>query len=102
MFELPIRFLLATRFVQGIAEQIFAVLGYTSLQRNISGEMLSRVSAYDHLGSIALAALGIVAAGFLFEAIGYRSTLLVGVAIGLLSKIAALSVRDACTRTTGD
>jgi hypothetical protein len=64
--------------------------------------MLSRVSAYDHLGSIALAPLGIVAAGFLFEAIGYRSTLLVGVAIGLISTIAALSVRDVRTMTTDD
>ncbi len=99
---LPVFAVAAAGFVQGIAGQIFAVLWYTSLQRNISGEMLSRVSAYDHLGSIALAPLGIVAAGFLFEAIGYRTTLLVGVAIGLISTIAALSVRDVRTMTTDD
>lgn len=99
---LPVFVVAATAFAQGVAGQIFSVLWYTSLQRKISGEMLSRVSAYDHLGSIALAPLGIVVAGSLFEAIGYRSTLLVGAGIGLLSTIAALSVRDVRMMTTGD
>ncbi len=58
-----------------MAGQIFAVLWYTTLQQKVPAHMLSRVSAYDHLGSIALAPLGIVVAGFLFELIGYRTTL---------------------------
>ena len=99
---LPVFVVAAAGFVQGVAGQIFAVLWYTSLQQEISAKMLSRVSAYDHLGSIVLAPLGIVVAGFLFEAIGYRSTLLVGAAIGLLATTAAFSVRDVRMMTTGD
>ena len=67
-------------FVEGVAGQVFAVLWYTTLQQKIPAHMLSKVRAYDHLGSIALAPLGIVAGGFLFEAIGYRSTLLMAAA----------------------
>jgi hypothetical protein len=56
--------------------------------------MLSRVSAYDHLGSIALAPLGIVAAGILYESIGYRTTLiLAGLAI-IIPTALALTLRD--------
>ena len=56
--------------------------------------MLSRVSAYDHLGSIALAPLGIVAAGILYESLGYRATLiLAGLAI-IIPTALVLTVRD--------
>jgi predicted MFS family arabinose efflux permease len=93
-FPLPVFVVATAGFISGTAGQIFAVLWYTSLQQKIPSEMLSRVSAYDHLGSIALAPLGIVAAGFLFEAIGYRSTLLIGVGAVFVPTLAALSVRD--------
>lgn len=54
-------------FVEGIAGQIFSVLWNTTGQMKVPQRLLSRVSAYDHLGSTILAPLGIVAAGFLFE-----------------------------------
>ncbi|MEM1435545.1 MAG: MFS transporter [Pseudomonadota bacterium] len=70
----------AAAFIGGVAGQIFAVLWYTTLQTEIPASMLSRVSAYDHLGSIALAPLGLVVGGVLYEAIGYRPTMLLAAA----------------------
>jgi len=67
-------------FAHGMSGQIFGVLWNTTLQRKIPSTMLSRVSAYDTLGSIGLAPLGIVAAGFLLETVGSVVTLLIATA----------------------
>lgn len=91
---LPAAAVAAAAFVQGITGQTFAVLWYTTLQRKIPSHMLSRVSAYDHLGSISLAPLGIVVAGFLFEQIGYRASMWIAAAAILGPAAAAFSVRD--------
>ena len=91
---LPAYLVAAGAFVQGVAGQVFAVLWYTTLQQRIPAHLLSRVSAYDHLGSIALAPLGIVVAGFVFEWIGYRATLLIAAVVTVLPSLAAFSVRD--------
>ena len=61
--------------------------------------MLSRVSAYDHLGSIALAPLGVVAGGLLYENLGAELTLLIAVATVVIPTALALCVRDVRTMT---
>lgn len=71
----PVVWIFAASFVQGAAAQIFGVLWYTTLQTQIPPDRLSRVSAYDHLGSVALAPLGVVAAGALYESVGGPATL---------------------------
>ena len=81
-------------FAHGICNQIFAVLWYTTLHRKIPRDVLSRVSAYDNLGSIALAPLGIVVAGFLLESVGSRTTLLIAVAMAVIPTAIALLDRD--------
>jgi len=81
-------------FIGGVAGQIFGVLWYTTLQRKVPGEMLSRVSAYDHLGSISLAPLGIVAGGYLFEALGFRTTLVIAALTVIVPTALVLCVRD--------
>jgi len=81
-------------FIEGIAGQVFAVIWYTTLQKMIAPDMLSRVSAYDHLGSVVLAPLGIVVGGFLFEAIGYRETLLIASLAIVVPTLAVLAVRE--------
>ena len=91
---LPVVLVAAAAFLEGVAGQIFAVLWYTTLQQKIPAHLLSRVGAYDHLGSLALAPLGIVVAGFLFELIGFRSTLLISALTIILASMAAFSVRD--------
>jgi predicted MFS family arabinose efflux permease len=97
---LPVWVIAALSFIEGIAGQIFAVLWYTTQQKMIAPHMLSRVSAYDHLGSIVLAPLGIVAGGFLFELIGFRSTLLIAAAVIVLPALGVLTVRDVRELTT--
>lgn len=88
-------------FISGFAGQLFAVIWYTTLQMKIPAHMLSRVSAYDHLGSIALAPLGIVAAGILFETIGFRLTLIIAALTVIVPTIIAFCVRDV-RRMTND
>ena len=81
-------------FVHGLASQVFSVLWYTTLQKKVPGNMLSRISAYDHLGSIALAPMGIVVGGYLFEAVGFRPTLIIAALAILIPTALALCVRD--------
>ncbi len=84
----------------GFAGQIFGVLWYTTLQRKVPSELLSRVSAYDHMGSIVLAPLGIVVGGILYEALGPRATLLIAAAAIIVPTLAVLCVHDVRTMTT--
>jgi predicted MFS family arabinose efflux permease len=91
---LAVPWIVSAAFVTGFTGQIFAVLWYTTLQTKVPAQMLSRVSAYDHLGSIGLAPLGIVAAGFLYESMGYRITLLVAAGLIIVPTLLVLCVRD--------
>lgn len=81
-------------FIAGFAGQIFGVLWYTTLQTHVPSHMLSRVSAYDHLGSIGIAPLGIIVFGFLYEAIGYRDTLLLCASCVIVPTMAVLCVKE--------
>ena len=94
---LSMEMIAVTAFVQGVAGQTFAVLWYTTLQQKIPAEMLSRVSAYDYLGSLALAPLGIVVAGFMFEQVGYRATLLASALVVIVPTALVLLVKDVRT-----
>ncbi|HEY5644854.1 MAG TPA: MFS transporter [Pseudomonadales bacterium] len=90
----PVWLAMLAACIAGAAGQLFAVLWYTTLQRKVPGEMLSRVSAYDHLGSISLAPLGIVAGGYLYEALGYRPTLMIAALAVIVPTALVLCVRD--------
>lgn len=84
-------------FINGIAGQIFGVLWVTTLHRKIPPDVLSRVSAYDNLGSIALAPLGLIGAGLLLERIGSTPTLLIAAALIIVPTALALLDRDVRT-----
>ncbi len=90
----PLLVIMAATFVSGLAGSWFGLLWYTTLQTRIPAHMLSRVSAYDHFGSIALAPLGVLAGGILFEWLGARSTLLLAAAAVILPTVAVLFVPD--------
>jgi len=94
MVPLSIPLITLAACISGIAGQTFAVLWYTTLQTKVPEHLLSRVSAYDHLGSIALAPLGIVFAGLLYESLGFRTTLIIAAAAIVISTAAVLCVRD--------
>ncbi|HEU5270215.1 MAG TPA: MFS transporter [Jatrophihabitans sp.] len=81
---------LAAMIANGVAFDIFGVLWQTTLQRQIPEGMLSRVSAYDIFGSIALAPLGTLLAGPIAAAVGVHAALLGCGALALLSTAGAL------------
>jgi hypothetical protein len=64
------------------------------MQQQISGEMLSRVYAYDMLGSIALVPVGLAAIGPLADALGTQETLYGAAALIVLVTLPVLAVRD--------
>ncbi len=86
--------LLAGSFVSGIGVAIFLSLFDTVLQRNVPGPLLSRVSAYNWLGTIALSPLGYALAGPAAGIAGPRPVLLVGAAFALVSTLALLGVGE--------
>lgn len=96
----PLAIIAFGAFVGGVAGQIFAVLWYTTLQTEIPANMLSRVSAYDHLGSVALAPVGIVIGGALFESIGSTSTMMIAASAVIVPTILVLFVPSIWTLRT--
>lgn len=86
--------LCAAAFVHGIAGQVFGVLWSTTLHTRIPSQLLSRVSAYDSLGSIALAPVGVVLAGMFYEDIGREVTLWVIAATVIVPTALVLFVPD--------
>ena len=91
---LPVPAVATAAAISGIAGQTFAVLWYTTLQIKVPEHMLSRVSAYDHLGSIGLAPLGLLVGGWLYETYGYRPTLMLAISCVVLPVFMVLCIRD--------
>lgn len=83
----PLAVVVGAAFVAGFATEIFGVLWDTSMQQEIPLEKLSRLYAYDALGSLALTPLALAALGPIAGAAGNRATL-VGCAILVLAATA--------------
>ena len=84
----------AAAFAAGLGIEVFGVLWDTTMQQEIPPEKLSRVSAYDALGSFILMPLGFVAIPVIAGAVGNRATFLgTGVLITLVTA-AVLLVED--------
>jgi hypothetical protein len=59
----------AAAFVSGVGLEVFAVCWDTTMQQQISEHMLSRLYAYDALGSICLVPVGLALIGPVADAI---------------------------------
>ncbi|HSN05820.1 MAG TPA: MFS transporter [Candidatus Angelobacter sp.] len=83
-------------FLGGVAADVFGVLWDTALQQHVPGESLSRVSAYDWFGSMALVPLALAAAGPLVAAVGVERAIWVAFGLGVVPVLALLDpgVRD--------
>ena len=90
----PLAWIGAAAFVAGLGFEIFNVLWNTALHTHVEPSALSRVSAYDAVGSILLVPLGQALAGFAVEAFGAPSTLLVAAAAIVLPTAAVLFVPE--------
>ena len=85
----PVFVIAPVAFVAGGGFAVFDTQWATALQRHVPHELLSRVSAYDWLGSVALLPLGYVIAGPIAAAIGVRMALW-GSSIFMLLAISAV------------
>jgi MFS family permease len=91
---LPVALLLPTFVLTGTGIALFDIWWHTALAERVPPHMLSRVTAYDWMGSLALLPIGYVLAGPLGEAFGAVEVLSVGSAVALAALAAALAVRD--------
>ncbi len=81
-------------FAWGISIELFAVLWFTALHRNIPREALSRVGAYDAMGSLMFGPIGLALAGPLVSVLGLQAGFLIAAAVATVAILAALGSRS--------
>jgi hypothetical protein len=77
----------------GVGLALFGIWWETALAERVPPHLLSRVSAYDWMGSLALLPLGYLLAGPLGETLGAAEVLAAGAAAGALVLGSGLLVR---------
>jgi MFS family permease len=90
----PVALLVVMAFAGGIGIELFGVFWDLSMQQHVPRELLSRVYAYDMLGSIALMPLGYLIVGPLSAGFGVHATLWICVGSIVALCLATLAVRD--------
>lgn len=96
----PLALVVVCAFATGFGFSLLMIWWETALARHIPASALSRVSAWDWMGSLALLPLGFLLAGPLAAAFGPRTVLGVGSVIGFLLLLVGLLPRE--TRELGD
>jgi predicted MFS family arabinose efflux permease len=91
---LPVAALLPIFTLTGICVALFGIWWETALAERVPPHVLSRVTAYDWMGSLALLPLGYVLAGPLGERLGSTEVLIGGSLLALVFLGGALTVRD--------
>ena len=91
---LPEPLVLPLFLLDGIGVALFGIWWETALAERVPPHMLSRVTAYDWMGSLALLPLGYVLAGPIGEQLGAVEVLVGGSAVALLALMSSLLVRD--------
>jgi hypothetical protein len=97
----PIWVVLALSLTAGFGFSLFGIWWETALVRHIPAGALSRVSAYDWMGSLALLPLGFAIAGPLAAAFGARNVLALG-AVLAMAMIALAIVPRSTRELTGE
>jgi len=90
----PLVAIVVFQFFAGSSIGLYVPLWDTLLQERVPPKLLSRVSAYDWMGSLAFMPLGFAAAGPIAALIGIRATLIAGGVWCAFSVAALLSVRE--------
>ena len=91
-FHIGVLMILA--FISGIAMDLFFVMWMTMFQTHVPEEALSRVSAYDALGSNLFAPFGLFIAGPMAQWIGTSNTLYIAGTIAIVMAGGSLFNRD--------
>lgn len=90
----PVAWIAAGGFAAGAGIELFAVLWNTSLHTHVAPEALSRVSAYDVVGSMAFAPIGEALAGPLVASVGAPLTLQWATALVIVPTLLVLAVPE--------
>jgi len=88
----PVIAIAAAQAAAGVAIGFFVAVWQTTLQQHVPEEALSRVSAWDWMGSFAFMPLGFVLAGPVSDEIGISTTLWIGVVWCTLSTAVVAAV----------
>jgi MFS family permease len=88
---LPLWGLVPFSLASGIGVALFSVWWETAMASNIPPSALSRVSAFDWMGSLGLSPIGFLLAGPIAAEIGARETLAAGAAIALMVDLAVMT-----------
>jgi MFS family permease len=91
---LPLPLVIALFALAGFAMAVFGIWWDTALAQKVPPHLLSRVSAYDWMGSLALLPFGYLLAGPIGEAVGSREVVALGAAVGLVALASALLARE--------
>jgi hypothetical protein len=98
-FGAPLWTVVGGAFAVGLSLTVFGVLWSTTMQREIPAAVLSRVSAYDMLGSLMFGPVGLLIAGPAAVVVGARPALIGCGVVILTTTAAALLSRDVRTLT---
>ncbi|WP_189150650.1 MFS transporter [Streptomyces lacrimifluminis] len=90
----PVAVLCVVMFVTGVTQEVFGVSWMTALHQEIPEDKLSRVSAYDWFGSVAILPLATALAGPAEHTFGRTAALWGCAALVVVVTAGALSVRD--------
>jgi predicted MFS family arabinose efflux permease len=93
----PLFVVIAAAFLAGASQEVFGVCWVTAFQQQIPHDKLSRLSAYDALGSWALMPVGLAVLGPIGAAAGAHATLLGCAAVSILVTAAVLLSHDVRT-----
>ena len=92
-FALPLGIVAAGAFAWGLAIELFMVLWLTAMQSHVPKDALSRVSAYDAMGSLMFGPIGLALAGPLIAAVGLQTGFLIAAAVAALAIAGSLFSR---------
>jgi predicted MFS family arabinose efflux permease len=90
----PVALIVAVGVAGGFGIQLFNVLWVTTLQQHIPQDHLSRVSAYDLLGSFIAIPIGLTIAGPLSDVIGVHATIWAAGGLLLAATLPLLALPD--------
>ena len=93
-FAAPVPAIVATELASGLALGLSGTIWETTLQEHVPLAALSRVSAYDWMGSTVLRPVGFAVVGPLASLAGVRATLLGAAVLGLAANAALLAVPE--------
>ena len=92
--ELPIGWVALGSFACGASLELLAVWWFTAMQTNIPRDALSRVSAYDAMGSLMFGPIGLAISGPLIVSVGANEAFLIAAVVATAAILGSLLFRS--------